>query len=231
MQTQSRLSYFQLSIFYTLHWGPHFLDQYFLIFFFDRNQIRKPSLPKLKGSKTHLLLLYFKLNQISPLIYLLTIGRCDCHLLIMIQAIIVLLFYKHRIGTMYIVSFTIFFIDLNFNLFAFQSYLLICFKCVSVSGCDFACTRALVASLPKSKNLFQPINEASMLNISQFNAAFVRHAVTLSVCFSIKRYAVARKDAQQAHFLGSRPNVPLYTTFHRSIYYVHNPINMLRIEN
>lgn len=132
MQTQSRLSYFQLSIFYTLHSGPHFLDQYFLIFFFfDRNQIRKPSLPKLKGSKTHLLLL--QLNQISPLIYLLTIGRCDCHLLIMIQAIIVLLFYKHRIGTMYIVSFTICFIDLNFNLFAFQSYLLICFKCVCLA--------------------------------------------------------------------------------------------------
>lgn len=131
MQTQSRLSYFQLSIFHTLHSGPHFLDQYFLIFFFDRNQIRKPSLPKLKGSKTHLLLL--QLNQISPLIYLLTIGRCDCHLLIMIQAIIVLLFYKHRIGTMYIVSFTICFIDLNFNLFAFQSYLLICFKCVCLA--------------------------------------------------------------------------------------------------
>lgn len=134
--------------------GTTFSRLVFSYLFSDRNQIRKPSLPKLKGSKTHLLLLYFKLNQISPLIYLLTIGRCDCHLLIMIQAIIVLLFYKHRIGTMYIVSFTICFIDLNFNLFAFQSYLLICFKCVSVSGCDFACTRALVASLRNQKTIF-----------------------------------------------------------------------------
>lgn len=120
-------------ILHYIHCHSFFSSLWFSV---DRIQIRKSSsLPNLKVLKHIYVCFYFKLNYIPPLVF----GLPTHNLSVWLSSAYHDLgyycasFLRHRIGTMYIVSFTFCFIDLNFNHFAFQSYLLSCINCVAVT--------------------------------------------------------------------------------------------------